>query len=140
MIVNRLLVSACSVGLLLVFIGCMGLKNADDPEFNIGRFIVPYLFGFVLAIGGTFFLAGFKGQIKKMFEKERRIASITILSTLALILIFGFWTKNAVICVILVLIQFCAIFWYVSNMIPGFKKFFCCCCRVAKNSAATSGV
>ena len=51
------------IGLLLVFIGCMGLKNADSEDFNIGRFIVPYMAGFILALGGTFFLSGFKGQI-----------------------------------------------------------------------------
>jgi len=41
----------------------MGLKNSGDEDFNIGRFIVPYIAGFILALGGTFFLAGFKGQI-----------------------------------------------------------------------------
>ena len=116
----------------MVFIGCMGLKKADDPEFNIGRFIIPYMAGFLMALGGTFFLSGFKGQIEKMFSKERRIASITIIGTFLLILLFGFTTENAIICIILLIAQFMALFWYVSSMIPGFKKFFCCCCRVAK--------
>ena len=126
----------------MVFIGCMSLQNHDDEDFNIGRFIVPYAAGFVLAIGGTFFLSGFKGQMAKIFSKERRIASITILATFALILLFGFTTENAIICIILLITQFVAIFWYVSAMIPGFKKFFCCCCRVAKKGAASraSGV
>ena len=97
------------------------------------------MIGFGLALGGTFFLSGFKGQISKMFSKERRIASITVISTFVLILLFGFTVENAVLCIILLIIQFLAIFWYVSSMIPGFKKFFCCCCRVAKNGAA-SGV
>ena len=103
---------------------------------------MPYAAGFVLAIGGTFFLSGFKGQMAKIFSKERRIASITILATFALILLFGFTTENAIICIFLLITQFVAIFWYVSAMIPGFKKFFCCCCRVAKKGAASgaSGV
>lgn len=88
----------------------------------------------------TFFLAGFKAQIKKMFDKERRIASIMVLGCFVLILIFGFAVKNAVLCIILLIVQFVGLFWYVSSMIPGFKKFFCCCCRVIKNGAATSGV
>ena len=89
----------------------------------------------------TFFLAGFKQQIKKMFDKERRIASIIIIGSFVLILVFGFATKNAIICIILLLVQFCGIFWYVSSMIPGFKKFFCCCCRQMKTAAAgASGV
>ena len=92
------------IGLLLVFIGCMGLKNHDEEDFNIGRFIVPYIIGFVMALGGTFFLAGFKGQIKEMFSKERRIASGLIIGTFILILVFGFAVENAVVCIILLII------------------------------------
>ena len=124
----------------MVFIGAMSLQHADDDDFSIGRFIVPYAAGFLLALGGTFFLSGFKAQIQKMFSKERRIASGTIIGTFLLILLFGFTTENAIICIILLIVQFIAIFWYVSAMIPGFKKFFCCCCRVAKKGAASSGV
>ena len=40
------------VGLLLVFVGCLGLKNSDEDDYSIGRFIVPYIAGFVLAMGG----------------------------------------------------------------------------------------
>ena len=40
------------IGLLLVFIGCIGLKNSGEDDYNIGRFIVPYIAGFVLAMGG----------------------------------------------------------------------------------------
>lgn len=85
-------------------------------------------------------MAGFKTQIKKMFDKERRIASIMVLGSFVLILIFGFAVENAVVCIILLIIQFVGLFWYVSAMIPGFKKFFCCCCRTIKNGAAASGV
>ena len=87
-----------------MFIGCMGLKKADDPDFAITRFIIPYIIGFTLALGGTFFLAGFKAQIEKMFSKERRIASITVLSTFVLIVGLGFLVENAVLCIILLLI------------------------------------
>lgn len=45
----------------MVFIAGLGLKNAsDDPDYSIMRFIVPYIAGFAMALGGTFFLAGFK--------------------------------------------------------------------------------
>ena len=73
-----------------------------------------------------------------MFSKERRIPSITIIGTFLLILLFGFTTENAIICIFLLITQFIAIFWYVSSMVPGFKKFFCCCCKVAKKSATAS--
>ena len=82
----------------------MGLKKADDEDFAITRFIIPYIAGFTLALGGTFFLSGFKGQISKMFSPERRIASITVLSTFVLIIIFGFWVENAALCIILLII------------------------------------
>ncbi len=49
------------IGLLMVFIAGLGLKNSsDDPDYSIMRFIVPYMAGVALALGGTFFLAGFK--------------------------------------------------------------------------------
>ena len=39
-------------GALLAFIGCLGLNAHDDDDYSIGRFIVPYIFGFLLAMGG----------------------------------------------------------------------------------------
>ena len=39
-------------GALLAFIGCFGLQNSDDEDYSIGRFIVPYAAGFILAMGG----------------------------------------------------------------------------------------
>ena len=101
------------------------------------RFFIPYLLGFLLALGGTLFMAGFKGQIKEMFGKERRFATITWAGALLLIVILGLWTENELLCLVLVFAQFAGLFWYVSTMVPGFKKFFCCCCRVG--TAAASG-
>ena len=46
------LVLSIGIGLLLVFIGCMGLKNSGEEDYTIGRFIIPYIMGFVTAMGG----------------------------------------------------------------------------------------
>jgi len=116
----------------------MGLKKHEEPDYNLARFIVPYFMGFLLAVGGTLFMAGFKGQLKEAFGKERRFATITWTGALLLILIFGLATENAAITIILTIVQFVGLFWYVSTMVPGFKKFFCCCCRMA--TTASSGV
>jgi len=41
------------LGLILGFIGCMGLGKADeDPDYSILRFLIPYVLGFGLAFGG----------------------------------------------------------------------------------------
>ena len=45
-------------GLILAFIGCFGLKNHSEPDYSVMRWFVPYLFGVILAIGGTLFLQG----------------------------------------------------------------------------------
>ena len=38
------------------FIGCIGLKNHEEEDYNIMRWLIPYLFGFFLALCGTLFL------------------------------------------------------------------------------------
>ena len=55
------------------FIGCIGLKKSDDDDFSVMRFFIPYIFGFVMALGGTLFFNGIMGQVKKAFGKDRRI-------------------------------------------------------------------
>jgi len=73
-----------------------------------------------------------------MFEKERMIASITVFGSFLLILVLGLWVKNAILCIILLLVQFAALSWYVSPMIPGLKKFCCCCCSKIKSAATAA--
>ena len=65
------------------------------------------------------FFQGFMGQVKMAFDKERRWPTITVWSTFTLIIVFGFWTENAVIGIILLLIQWCGISWYVSAIVPS---------------------
>ena len=89
-------------GLILAFIGCIGL-NPDDPEYSIMRWFIPYIFGFLLAIGGTLFFQGIVAQGKEILSKERRFATITWASCLLLLVIFGFATKSSTLCVILCL-------------------------------------
>ena len=73
-----------------------------------------------------------------MFDKERMIATITVMSSFLLIVVLGLWVKNSVICIILLFVQFAGLLWYVSPMIPGLKKFCCCCCSKIKSAATAA--
>eukprot|EP00806_Schmidingerella_arcuata_P004871 Macronucleus_5419.p1 GENE.Macronucleus_5419~~Macronucleus_5419.p1 ORF type:complete len:172 (+),score=46.07 Macronucleus_5419:1-516(+) len=127
-------------GLILSFIGCIGLKNHEDPDYNIMRWVIPYFFGFFLALCGTLFLQGGKAQAKEIFSKERRFSSITWMSSMLLLIIIGFAAKNSAFCCILLIIQFMGLFWYASTMIPGFKKYLCFCCKLGSGaSGAVAG-
>ena len=122
-------------GGFLAAIGCMSLTQSHEDDYHVSRFIIVYLIGFVMAFGGTFFMVGFKKQIKEMFGEERRWATISLIATLGCIFVLGIWLENAWLCLFLMLGQWGSIFWYVLPVIPYFRKICCCCCKYCKKGA-----
>ena len=78
-------------------------------------------------------MMGFQNQIKKMFDKKRRITTIILIIAVVLTLIAAFATKNVLIVFILLAVQFVALFWYVVILVPGLRSCLCFCCKKAIN-------
>ncbi|KAF9300364.1 hypothetical protein BGZ74_007994 [Mortierella antarctica] len=67
----------------------------------------------------TSFLIGPAKQIKTMFAPVRMIASIVFIAMMLITLIVAFTLHNpALLCIILCIIQFLALFWYSASYIP----------------------
>ena len=108
------------------------LKKAKSGEdFNILRFIIPYIAGVAMSFAGTFFMMGFSGQMKHMFDKKRRITTIILLVAIALTLVVAILFKNVLLVFICLAVQFCALFWYVVILVPGLRALICFCCKQA---------
>ncbi|CAB4437048.1 unnamed protein product [Rhizophagus irregularis] len=81
-------------------------------------FAVLYTIGNIISLLSTGFLVGFKKQIKTMFAPVRWFASVVFLGALVLTLVVAFVLQNGVLCIILCIIQWMALFWYCASYIP----------------------
>lgn len=85
------------------------------------KFAVLYTFGNIVALAGTFFVCGPQTQIRKMSKKGRAVASAVFLTSMILTLVVAFspaFKLKALVVLLLVLIQWCAMVWYVLSYIP----------------------
>eukprot|EP00116_Pleurobrachia_bachei_P012268 sb/3472530/ len=101
-------------------IGCF-LSVFGTVEIWLGKyssFAVLYTLGTLVALAGTCFLRGPMSQIKKMFDKDRLIASIVLIASIILTIICGAVLKIAVLALVCCVVQFCAFTWYTLSYIP----------------------
>ena len=115
------------------------------------KFAILYSLGNITSMGSTLFLFGPASQCKRMFKRARFIATILYLLALVSTLVFCLviydsenrppWQRLIVL--LLILLQFCALFWYTLSYIPFgrkiFKKIcFACCCSEEEEEKVTS--
>lgn len=81
-------------------------------------FALLYSLGTLVALAGTCFLRGPISQIKKMFDKDRIIASIVLIAAIILTIISGVVIKNGLLAIICCIVQFLAFAWYTLSYIP----------------------
>ncbi|XP_046847770.1 vesicle transport protein SFT2B-like [Xenia sp. Carnegie-2017] len=81
-------------------------------------FAVFYTFGNLTALGSSFFLTGPVKQLKNMFKEKRLIATIVMLSCIALTLCAGLWWKNGGLAILFAILQYLAMTWYCLSYIP----------------------
>eukprot|EP00808_Paulinella_micropora_P014412 g23430.t1 len=112
----------CAMSILSAF---MTPSIAVAPQ----RFAVPYSFASFASVGSTMFLMGPKTQCKRMFHKERRIATTVFLISILATLIVAFAVKNPGLVLVCVIIQACALFWYALSYIPYGRTAFTSCCK-----------
>ncbi|KAG0056596.1 hypothetical protein BGZ83_004378 [Gryganskiella cystojenkinii] len=101
------------VGFLISILSTLSLTTAQ-----ITLFAVFFTLGNLISLFSTTFLIGPGKQIRTMFAPVRIVASIVYLGLIVVTLVMAFWTKNAILCLVLCLIQFVALFWYSASYIP----------------------
>ena len=112
------------LGILLCLLGCV-LFSITLSLFLFG---VLYTLGNVCAVGSTLFLMGPVNQIKRMFNKDRWIASTAMILCLVMTLVSAFVLQKKGLTILFVIFQFLAMTWYALSYIPfardAVKKFF----------------
>ncbi|KAG0300458.1 hypothetical protein BGZ97_003225 [Linnemannia gamsii] len=101
------------VGFFISILSTMALATG-----MISVFAVFFTFGNIISLLSTTFLIGPGKQIKTMFAPVRMVASIVFLAMLVVTLIVAFTLQNAILCLILCIVQFLALFWYSASYIP----------------------
>ena len=112
------------------------------------KFGILYSLGNITSMGSTLFLFGPASQCKRMFKRGRLIATLLYLLTLIGTLVFCIFIYDKdkrwerLIVILLIVLQFCALFWYTLSYIPFgralFKKIcFACCCSDEEEEKVT---
>ena len=138
---------ACFVlGLFLSFLSIGGLVGAF---LNTRKFALLYSIGNLCSIGSTLFLIGPMRQLKRMFHPKRVVSTILFLGSLIATVVFSFFFDKSIgwhklVLLLLMLAQFCSLFWYTLSYIPFGQKIckkICCavCCEEDGDSQSTSG-
>jgi hypothetical protein len=85
---------------------------------NPGKFALAYSIGNLLSLCGTGFLMGFRAQVKRMLDEERRVSSLVFLGALAATFISALVIKSALLVMVCLVLQVTAYVWYVASYIP----------------------
>ncbi|CAI4229916.1 unnamed protein product [Auanema sp. JU1783] len=107
------------------FVGCFLLSIISSICANylllltkLTGFCIMTSIGAVLSLSSTCFLMGPIGQIKKMFDSSRWLASVLYITLILATLIAGLLLKNAPLAVICTIGQYLAMAWYSLSYIP----------------------
>eukprot|EP00630_Chrysocystis_fragilis_P001745 CAMPEP_0197401940 /NCGR_PEP_ID=MMETSP1165-20131217/19310_1 /TAXON_ID=284809 /ORGANISM="Chrysocystis fragilis, Strain CCMP3189" /LENGTH=184 /DNA_ID=CAMNT_0042928069 /DNA_START=152 /DNA_END=706 /DNA_ORIENTATION=- len=100
---------------------------------NPKPFAVCYTVGNIISICASFFLSGPWNQAKKMFAKTRVVATIVYVSTIVLTLFCALYEGDipgrAAIIILLIIVQMCALLWYMLSFIPYARELVSDTCR-----------
>lgn len=112
--------AACMIlGYLLSFGSFFRLK--DLMTGNPLPFVLNATIGNIIALAGSCFLTGPKKQLSSMCSKSRQVASTAYLTSLVLTLVVAFVPfipAKGVLLLILLIVQYLAIFWYCLSYVP----------------------
>ena len=82
---------------------------------------------FITCVNRSFFLSGPLNQLKKMFQKKRRLTSIVFLASIVMTLVSALMFKNAWLVLLFMILQYTSFFWYSLSYIPYGRNIFCKC-------------
>ncbi|KAF9900314.1 hypothetical protein EC991_007635 [Linnemannia zychae] len=101
------------VGFLISILSTLALTTG-----LLATFAVFFTLGNVISLLSTTFLIGPGKQIKTMFAPVRMVASIVFLALIVVTLVVAFTIQSSLLCLILCIVQFIALFWYSASYIP----------------------
>ncbi|KAF9310640.1 hypothetical protein BGZ91_007041 [Linnemannia elongata] len=101
------------LGFVISILSTLALATAQ-----LALFAVFFTLGNIISLLSTTFLIGPGKQIKTMFAPVRMVASIVFLAMIVATLIVAFTIQATLLCLILCIIQFLALFWYSASYIP----------------------
>ena len=108
------------------------MRIIDLIQGNPKPFAIMYSIGNIVAICGSFFLAGPWKQMKNMFARTRVIATVVYLTSIVLTLFVALYEKvpaKVALILLLILIQSLALTWYFLSYIPYARDFVISTCR-----------
>mmetsp|Transcript_444 Transcript_444/g.743 ORF Transcript_444/g.743 Transcript_444/m.743 type:complete len:195 (-) Transcript_444:163-747(-) len=118
----------CLACMILGYILSLGsfFRFRDLLKGDPSRFVIYTTVGNIVSLSGSCFLSGPKSQMQKMFHQSRRAATIWYLGSLAVTLVVALCFNDssfhpqvrAIALLILVGIQYVAVFWYCLSYIP----------------------
>ncbi|KAG0329954.1 hypothetical protein BGZ99_009398 [Dissophora globulifera] len=101
------------VGFLISILSTLALTTG-----LLALFAVLFSLGNILSLLSTTFLIGPGKQLRTMFAPVRMVASIVFLGLLVTTLVVAFTIQSSILCLILCIVQFLALFWYSASYIP----------------------
>ena len=130
------------IGCVLSFLSIGGIFGG---LLNPKKFGMLYSLGNLCSLGSTLFLIGPMRQLKRMFKNTRFVATLLYLSSLIATIVFCFFYEkkwwHKIILISLIVLQFCALFWYTLSYIP-FGRAICrkiCCAICCEEEEESSG-
>lgn len=92
-------------------------------------FAIKYTIGNILAICSTGFLMGPARQLRNMTAAKRWVAALIYLFAMVMTLVSAFKIQIAMVTVLFIVIQFCAMVWYCLSYIPFGRQMLAKCCK-----------
>ncbi|KAJ1635457.1 vesicle transport protein, partial [Pavlovales sp. CCMP2436] len=91
-------------------------------------FAIKYTFGNLIAICSTGFLIGPMRQFRQMTAATRWMAVVVYFGAMVMTLVSAFKIQIAMVTVLFIIIQFCAMVWYALSYIPFGRQMMAKCC------------
>lgn len=100
------------------------LSSAFVPLMMVrpSRFALPYTLGNICSICSTTFLLGPESQARKMFQPERRTATIVYFASMVATAVVAVTTGRVLPVLLLTALQTLAMLWYSLSYIPGARE------------------
>jgi hypothetical protein len=98
-------------------------------EANITTFVIMYIIGNLMSLGGTLFLCGPKKQCVKMWDKSRRCSTLFYLSMLLVVFCVAITKQHIAIILSMLFVEILSAIWYSAAFIPYGRNMILGCLR-----------
>jgi len=130
--------ATCMICGYLLSVGSL-MRMKDLMVGNPVPLVSTVTFGNIISLCGTFFLAGPKSQVRRMFHASRRNASFMYLGSLAItfvLLLMPRFIGRGLFLFVLLLGQYASISWYSLSYVPFGREILKKCCRRVISSSS----